>query len=433
MRNIFFGLSLLISCSVFAQFKVEGTIAGYTNQPITVKVYEGSMTKVISRPTTDTTGKFSTNIPNKYNGIFMLSLANGQEIKLLTDNQDILFTAKNQVPLQLTVQAEKGEVAKNYIKYNSINGLVDLKDNVFTQIINYYQPSDEFYLAIEKENARIERLAAQNNSINPMLSYYKKITDLLDEVSSTKGTTRDNVDKIINHLTSDDEKLEQMGFLTPLVFNYIKTEFNLQQANNQNAEEIIKKSTELLLTKIGLSNIRGQNVMAALLSFLSEQQFPTYYPELVTKAKSIQPVVSTDLKNKLISINGLTIGSEVPNIIFGEEVKGKKSLFDIKAKKKLIVFWASWCPACQAEMPHLQEYYTNFRKEGGEIIAISLDGDQQAYQEAIKSYEWYNYSELLKWDSEIAKQYGVNATPTLFLVDKDNKLIKKVHNLKEIQ
>ena len=193
------------------------------------------------------------------------------------------------------------------------------------------------------------------------------------------------------------------------MFNYIKTEFNLQQANNQNAEEIIKKSTELLLTKIGLSNIRGQNVMAALLSFLSEQQFPTYYPELVT------------------------IGSEVPNIIFGEEVKGKKSLFDIKAKKKLIVFWASWCPACQAEMPHLQEYYTNFRKEGGEIIAISLDGDQQAYQEAIKSYEWYNYSELLKWDSEIAKQYGVNATPTLFLVDKDNKLIKKVHNLKEIQ
>lgn len=433
MKNIFYGLSFLLSSCVFAQFKVEGTIAGYANQPVTLKVYEGSAAKVLSKVKTDNSGKFTANVPRKYDGMLMFSLVNGQDIQLLTNNQAIEFTAENQNPIQFSVKVQKGEIAKNFLKLNSLNGLVDLKDNVFSHISNYYQPADEFYQAIEKEKARIEGLLKQNNAADPMLSYYKEVASLLDKVSSNEGASQENVDKIVQHLANDDDKLEQMGFLMPLVFNYIKTEFTLQQATNPNAEEIVKKSIDNLFAKTNLNSVRGQNVMAALLNFISEQQFPTVYPELLTKAKSIRTVVSSDLKNKLTSIDGLTIGAEVPNIVFDEAVKGKKSLYDIKAKKKLIVFWASWCPACQAEMPHIQEYYSAFKKDGGEIVAISLDSDQKAYQDAIKDFGWYNYSELLKWDSEIAKQYGVNATPTLFLLDKDNKLVKKGHSLQEIQ
>ena len=39
----------------------------------------------------------------------------------------------------------------------------------------------------------------------------------------------------------------------------------------------------------------------------------------------------------------------------GEKVK----LSDYKGKKVILNFWATWCPPCKAEMPHMQNFYEN--------------------------------------------------------------------------
>ena len=98
----------------------------------------------------------------------------------------------------------------------------------------------------------------------------------------------------------------------------------------------------------------------------------------------------------------------------------------------LVVFWASWCPACNKEMPYIKEYYNEFKKNGGEIIAISLDYDQTMFNDATKELPWFNYTDLMRWDSPIAASYQVEATPTIFLLDKDNKIINKVSHVNEL-
>ncbi|MEG0188188.1 MAG: TlpA disulfide reductase family protein, partial [Algoriella sp.] len=93
----------------------------------------------------------------------------------------------------------------------------------------------------------------------------------------------------------------------------------------------------------------------------------------------------------------------------------------------------SWCPACQQEIPYIKEFYKDFKAKGGEIVAISLDFDETAFKDATKDLPWYNYTDLLRWDSPIAEQFSVSSTPTLFLVDKDNKIIKEVHHISELE
>ncbi len=439
MKKILFGLSVLFTTSAFAQFKVDGTINNYANQNVLVKIFDGANSILLSKAKTNAKGEFSVKIPNKYNGQVQFLLNTGQEIQLISDNSDVVFTADNTNPIGKSVNVLKGETAKQYIQQQDIAALVELKNNVFSQLSLYYKPTDTFYKAISDESARITTLENQLSNGSELVKYNNVLSQLINEVSKNSdsntvtvgGEESQNI-QLLNHLVKDDVRLDQLGYVNSFVFNYVKSEFAQKNKTNTNIEETIKPIIDNLLAKTDINSARGQSVLTSVLSFITPEQFPNVYKENLDKAKSLKGKVGNDLKDKIASIEGLQIGNVVPNITFDTAVKGKKSLFDVKADKKIILFWASWCPACNAELPAVKEYYEKFKKEGGEIVAISLDSEEKAFLDATKDFPWYNYTELLRWDSEIAKAYGVNSTPTIFLVDKDNKLIKTVHHISEL-
>ena len=78
-------------------------------------------------------------------------------------------------------------------------------------------------------------------------------------------------------------------------------------------------------------------------------------------------------------------------------------------------------------MPSLKSLYQQYQSKGFEIIAISLDKDSDAYEQALAkgNYAWINYSELKGWACSIAAKFGIRATPTMILVDRANKIVAK--------
>ena len=57
------------------------------------------------------------------------------------------------------------------------------------------------------------------------------------------------------------------------------------------------------------------------------------------------------------------------------DIKGTaNSLSNYRGQVVLVNLWATWCPPCKAEMPLLQEYYTQHKNDGFIVIAIE-DGD----------------------------------------------------------
>jgi peroxiredoxin len=103
------------------------------------------------------------------------------------------------------------------------------------------------------------------------------------------------------------------------------------------------------------------------------------------------------------------------------------ALSEFKGKYVLIDFWASWCGPCRKEMPSVVAAYAKYKNKGFEIYGVSLDQSKEKWVEAIAKdgITWPQVSDLKFWDSEPAKQYGVQSIPYTVLIDKEGNIIAK--------
>jgi peroxiredoxin len=101
------------------------------------------------------------------------------------------------------------------------------------------------------------------------------------------------------------------------------------------------------------------------------------------------------------------------------------ALADFRGQKKLVVaFWASWCGPCRLEMPTLIQFYKNNHSDSSdfEILAVSIDEDPKEAQNFASAMK-LNFPVLIDPRQKIANAYGVEGIPTMFVIDKNGKVI----------
>lgn len=104
----------------------------------------------------------------------------------------------------------------------------------------------------------------------------------------------------------------------------------------------------------------------------------------------------------------------------------KFQLNQLKGKKgTLVVFWASWCGPCRAEIPELKAFYQSYKAKGISLISISTDQNIGDWKKALEKEKmpWPNLANLPGNAKEINAKYNIKAIPAMFLLDKDNKIV----------
>jgi thiol-disulfide isomerase/thioredoxin len=119
------------------------------------------------------------------------------------------------------------------------------------------------------------------------------------------------------------------------------------------------------------------------------------------------------------------VGEIAPDFTLPTPAGENLSLHGVKAKVKLIDFWASWCGPCRSENPNVVKVYAEYHPKGLEIIGVSLDNNREAWLKAIDAdhLTWLHASDLLGWQAAPAQLYGVKGIPCTVLLDENNKII----------
>jgi thiol-disulfide isomerase/thioredoxin len=119
-----------------------------------------------------------------------------------------------------------------------------------------------------------------------------------------------------------------------------------------------------------------------------------------------------------------------PVKVSGKTLDGKP--FDISEYKGKIVvvdFWATWCGPCRAELPNLKAVYEKYHSRGLEVVGVSLDDSKEDLANFLKANDlpWKilvsTEPHRSGFDNPIADQYGISGIPTVFLMNRDGKVV----------
>lgn len=102
------------------------------------------------------------------------------------------------------------------------------------------------------------------------------------------------------------------------------------------------------------------------------------------------------------------------------------ALSSLRGQYVLIEFWASWCPDCQKETENMKQMYATYAPQGVVFVGVSFDTDRDQWQQYISEngLSWIQFCELKPWkESSISTAYNVRWIPTLYLIDKDGRVV----------
>jgi len=127
-------------------------------------------------------------------------------------------------------------------------------------------------------------------------------------------------------------------------------------------------------------------------------------------------------------LSALREGAEAPDFeltaLDGKTVK----LSDYRGKKVILNFWATWCPPCKAEMPHMQNFYEENKDKGVEILAVNLTNMDKGVDEVQKFVKEYGLTFTIPLDEEgvAGTTYQAFTIPTSYILDENGVITKKI-------
>lgn len=104
------------------------------------------------------------------------------------------------------------------------------------------------------------------------------------------------------------------------------------------------------------------------------------------------------------------------------------TLSSLRGKVVVLEFMVSWCHVCQQMAPSVE--YLNYEYNGQGVVFISVAGTQngataESTADFIKQYQ-STWTYLLDTDNSVFSTYGVEATPTFFILDKSGVILSRM-------
>jgi len=106
-----------------------------------------------------------------------------------------------------------------------------------------------------------------------------------------------------------------------------------------------------------------------------------------------------------------------------ETLNGQKITLseELKTKRAVLVFFATWCPHCGASVPATNAFS---KKYAADVRVIGIDVQESKTKvEAFVKKTNIAYDVVIDTTGVVANRYGISGIPTVIAIDKNNKIL----------
>jgi peroxiredoxin len=306
--------------------------------------------------------------------------------------------------------------------------LVLSKDNFITLLIN---PGDKLTITADVSDLKNARIIGSKES--------QQIQMLNGRLENTK--------KILNELTKEYERHISTG----------AADTQLEKINQQYSQEVnnLRDSSIAFILK-NLENLASIMVLYQKIdndNFILYKNRDLQYIKLVSDALEKKypdsphvKALLADKENLLRRYDQMVVQKKMDNLIKTNKVSGLPeialpntsgdtvSFNTIKAKYKLLCFWATWSEESIQKNFELLPLYQKYNKKGFEIYMVSLDTKDDAWKKTIQFEQlpWINVIDQSGRTSYVAKIYNVRVLPTIYLINSNDDIVSVNPSMQEI-
>lgn len=420
MKKIFVLSGLLLAFSLKAQFSVTiHAPADFKEQEGILYTLSGSKDIIVTKEQ-NKNNSWVFKYPKSYSGMMKIYFPNtNNTVSFISENKNVeiqLETQNNKIK-NVIYQDEANNLMNNIQEYSQKKELIL---PALVQIKEYYKDNTDFGKALVKEMGNLSGSNNIDQAKHPFVYYYNtNYNKYLSNDTAKKVST----DEIVDFFDKSNDMLESSSLVRPILVAY------LNNGGNSN----VGSSVDKLLDRLKVETPRGQTVLSELIDIFDVYEMTEFKNKYLTLAKNLKCTITDRLATTLKANANVEIGAVFPNYKFQSPVNTTaKSIADVKADKKVVVFWSSTCSHCETELPQLLAKYNELKAKNIQVIGLSMDSDKDSYTKKIIAFPWINDSELRGWNSSYAETYNVHATPSYFILDANNKIISKPDHVGDV-
>lgn len=447
---------LFLSINAFAKdYEVKLHIENLPEdaQPLLLRIYNGNMFILDSLPNREAnTVTFhvpDSITPGMLRGILGMppysQFSNGQPIALdfLFNREDIEIRLDFKNLLQ-SLEVIRSKENKIYFDFLKSDALFFQKLGLLEQVVLNYPDKDEFYQkALEyyrKFQIQRDKFIDKTYSSNSKTLAGRIIRN--QKVPITDGLLtpeqRDSVFRtdFLAQVDFNDTTLLFTNVYTDKVFRYIQMYMKRDASPRENEANCIRALDRI----VPLMDV-NPNIQQHILQFLITGFESMHMEEVLAHISSNYLLqcgsTSEIIKRRLEGYSKMAIGQKVPDFVANDIQGNPVNLYSSINPYTLILFWHTTCGHCQIlmnQLPILGEKEF-FSKHQIKIIGISIDENKEEWEKFSADYplEWTNTHIEGSFESQIANDYNLFATPTMFLIDSDYNIVAKPTTLDELE
>ena len=133
------------------------------------------------------------------------------------------------------------------------------------------------------------------------------------------------------------------------------------------------------------------------------------------------------IRERVAILKPLQIGKPFPVFMASDTLGRNINLQTLRADYTLVFFYAPHCGHCRDTAPKLKALADRYKDKGVQTVAIAVDDSEADWKKFIQEFKLsgFTHGYDLTHTMNFQRQYDVAMTPTIYVLDKDKKIIAR--------